>query len=173
MVDNKKNKKTEEKSSGKVYAAEKLLRRRRYKGKTEYLVKWKGWKTRHNTWEPEVNIIDKRLIEHFKKHPLPCRSRKVLEVVSSEEEEDNTTNEEPICNIKLENKTDLLPRNITAETLENNHNNEDASKDLKSMSVIQEPIEFWYPKSVEQKFAITDVICNDVTVTIREYVNRI
>merc|ERR1719239_861737 len=35
------------------------------KGKTEYLVKWKGWSPRYSTWEPEENILDPRLIQQF------------------------------------------------------------------------------------------------------------
>ncbi|XP_054763412.1 chromobox protein homolog 8-like [Lytechinus pictus] len=50
-----------------VYAAESLLNRRIRRGKAEYLVKWKGWSIKYSTWEPEDNIIDKRLLESFKK----------------------------------------------------------------------------------------------------------
>ncbi|CAH1724368.1 unnamed protein product [Aphis gossypii] len=48
-----------------VYAAEKLMKKRVRKGRVEYHVKWKGWGPKHNTWEPEENIIDTRLIDIF------------------------------------------------------------------------------------------------------------
>ncbi|KAI1724683.1 chromo (CHRromatin organization MOdifier) domain-containing protein [Ditylenchus destructor] len=48
-----------------VYAAERLLNKRTRRGKSEYLVKWKGWSTKYNTWEPVENILDERLIQEF------------------------------------------------------------------------------------------------------------
>ncbi|KAK2160781.1 hypothetical protein LSH36_127g13014 [Paralvinella palmiformis] len=48
-----------------VFAAECIQKRRIRKGKVEFLVKWKGWSHKHNTWEPEENILDRRLIDSF------------------------------------------------------------------------------------------------------------
>ncbi|XP_023332064.1 polycomb group protein Pc [Eurytemora carolleeae] len=48
-----------------VFAAEAITKKRIKKGKTEYLVKWKGWSPRFSTWEPEENILDPRLIQQF------------------------------------------------------------------------------------------------------------
>ena len=49
-----------------VFAAEKILKKRLKKGKgVEYLVKWQGYGPKYNTWEPEENILDQRLIEEF------------------------------------------------------------------------------------------------------------
>ncbi|XP_043237496.1 chromobox protein homolog 7-like [Amphibalanus amphitrite] len=48
-----------------VYAAEGIQKRRYRKGRVEFLVKWRGWSPKYNTWEPEENILDKRLIDAF------------------------------------------------------------------------------------------------------------
>ena len=47
-----------------IYTAQKILKVRG-KDKKEYLVKWKGWDNKYNTWEPEENILDKNLIRVF------------------------------------------------------------------------------------------------------------
>ena len=52
--------------NGQIFAAESLLKKRiRKNGNLEYLVKWKGYGSDYNTWEPEKNIIDTRLITLF------------------------------------------------------------------------------------------------------------
>ncbi|XP_078611055.1 uncharacterized protein LOC144881699 [Branchiostoma floridae x Branchiostoma japonicum] len=48
-----------------VFAAECLVKKRIRKCKAEYLVKWKGWSPKYNTWEPEENILDPRLLAAF------------------------------------------------------------------------------------------------------------
>ncbi|GAB0096896.1 Polycomb group protein Pc [Sergentomyia squamirostris] len=48
-----------------VYAAERIIQKRIRNKKVEYRVKWKGWSQRHNTWEPEENILDTRLIDIY------------------------------------------------------------------------------------------------------------
>jgi len=60
-----------------VYAAERIMKKRLRRGQVEYYVKWKGWSQKHNTWEPEENILDSRLIDIFEQsqrndvsHPL-------------------------------------------------------------------------------------------------------
>ena len=50
-----------------VFCAERILKRRKRKGKNYYLVKWLGNPESQSTWEPEENILDKRLIENFEK----------------------------------------------------------------------------------------------------------
>ena len=56
---------SEHELGGQVFAAEAITKKRLRKGKTEYLVKWKGWSPKYSTWEPEENILDPRLIQQF------------------------------------------------------------------------------------------------------------
>lgn len=50
-----------------VFAAEAITKKRLRKGRNEYLVKWKGWSPKYNTWEPEENILDPRLIQQYER----------------------------------------------------------------------------------------------------------
>ncbi|XP_033609961.1 polycomb group protein Pc isoform X3 [Cryptotermes secundus] len=50
-----------------VYAAERIMKKRVRRGRVEYFVKWKGWSQKHSTWEPEENILDLRLIDIFER----------------------------------------------------------------------------------------------------------
>ena len=48
-----------------IFSSEKILKCRKKKGKVQYLVKWANYPETQSTWEPEENILDKRLIENF------------------------------------------------------------------------------------------------------------
>ncbi|XP_037333389.2 LOW QUALITY PROTEIN: chromobox protein homolog 2 [Pungitius pungitius] len=48
-----------------VFDAECILNKRLKKGKLEFLVKWRGWSSKHNSWEPQENILDPRLLAAF------------------------------------------------------------------------------------------------------------
>ncbi|KAM8824550.1 E3 SUMO-protein ligase CBX4-like [Synchiropus picturatus] len=48
-----------------VFAVEGIEKKRIRKGRVEYLVKWRGWSPKYNTWEPEENILDPRLLLAF------------------------------------------------------------------------------------------------------------
>ena len=48
-----------------IFDAEAITKKRERKGRVEYLVKWKGWSPKYNTWEPEENILGKRFSVHI------------------------------------------------------------------------------------------------------------
>ncbi|XP_053664333.1 polycomb group protein Pc [Anopheles marshallii] len=87
-----------ENGDDRVYAAEKIMKKRVRAGKAEYQVKWKGWSQRHNTWEPEENILDQRLIEIFEKSirgsSTPKRKKKAI-IEDSDDDEEPTSSVGP------------------------------------------------------------------------------
>merc|ERR1719264_480388 len=60
---------SDEGSDAEVYEVEKLLEKRVKKGKTEYLVKWKGYEDEsENTWEPVENLdCEDKILDYEKK----------------------------------------------------------------------------------------------------------
>lgn len=47
----------DEPANGDIYEVERLCSRKMINGKEYYLVKWTGWASAHNTWEPTENLI--------------------------------------------------------------------------------------------------------------------
>lgn len=90
-------------SKNNIYIAEALLKERKRKGKTEYLVKWRGWSAKHNSWEPRENIIGERLFEEFEarnarkaaRRGSGRKGKRGKHTVIRDESEDEETSVEP------------------------------------------------------------------------------
>jgi len=53
------------------YKVEAILAHRRFRGKYQYLVKWKGYDSSKNTWEPESNLTHmEELLDEYKRRKL-------------------------------------------------------------------------------------------------------
>ncbi|XP_065210191.1 polycomb group protein Pc-like [Planococcus citri] len=118
-----------------VYAAEKIMKKRVRRGKVEYFVKWKGWSQKHSTWEPEENILDARLIDIFEQTQKNEQQshkrgnkRKHHQMVSNEPPEpvrgdadESAANDETLVGEDSHNETDSMRTNSSkkVETTEN------------------------------------------------------
>ena len=49
-----------------VYIVEQIQGERTRGGKRQYLIKWQGYPTSENSWEPAASILDPQLIADFK-----------------------------------------------------------------------------------------------------------
>ena len=48
-----------------VFEVEKIIKERPGTDCTEYFVKWKGYSSKSNSWEPESNILDPELVQKY------------------------------------------------------------------------------------------------------------
>lgn len=99
-----------------VYAAERIIKKRVRKGQVEYYVKWKGWGQKYNTWEPEENILDSRLIELYEKSvhksetghkrgPKKKESHTAPQIETEDEGGDESQDESPPVKSKVNEST--------------------------------------------------------------------
>ncbi len=101
-------------------------------GKVEYRVKWKGWTTRYNTWEPEENILDTRLIQIFERSnassPLkrgPKKKERHSEPDPESEDDDTETMADD------DNKTDVVPIEKVIVKEEKKERGKESGKEVK------------------------------------------
>ncbi|GKT34907.1 hypothetical protein ADUPG1_008172 [Aduncisulcus paluster] len=81
--------------AGDIYEVENIIgKRAKGGGKTEYLVKWRGFKESESTWELESNIFDKSLIASYNKKEKKARIEK--RKIKEKEEEDRIEREREI-----------------------------------------------------------------------------
>ena len=52
-----------------IFMAEYIIKHRRNKGKTQYLIKWEGFDEKDATWEDASSILDPALLENYIKAP--------------------------------------------------------------------------------------------------------
>lgn len=106
-----------------------MLKQRRVGRRIEYLVKWKNWSDINNTWEPEKNILDKRLIESFKRRlqrkehrkdpdrklcPPPC----LTPVIRSPEHPSTTNTNDPNYPLSLTVHAHIHPASGSPENIQ-------------------------------------------------------
>lgn len=66
------------------YEVEKVVDKRIHKGKVEYLLKWKGYPSDENTWEPEDSLDCPELLQEYEKNR--AREKQPVEVKKEKKE---------------------------------------------------------------------------------------
>lgn len=56
-----------------IYQVERIIKEKTKKGKSYFLIKWKNYDEKENTWEPEENILDKSVLDHFRQQQTQNR----------------------------------------------------------------------------------------------------
>ena len=104
--------------SEQLYNIEKIHKRRKVNGRTEYKIKWEGYPMSQCTWEPFSNLeTAKELVEEFDRlHPLPTQPKKKTKANS------------------------LIGRKRNLSPLENGNNENIMQENVVNLNNIQNPI---------------------------------
>ena len=63
----------EEEQQEEVFSVEKIVSKKVVSGKTQYLLKWRGYDSDENTWEPEENLDCQDLLDEFNRRTAKAR----------------------------------------------------------------------------------------------------
>jgi len=80
-------------SDSNVYTAERIQAKRIRDGVTQYCIKWQGYSSRYNTWEPLENIIDRGLLDDFERsESKKCKRTNISQLNNKDQDPDRRSN---------------------------------------------------------------------------------
>jgi len=108
----------EDSASGEEFEVERIMDHRTRKGKTEYLIKWKGYDNEEdNTWEPRENLDCEDKIEEYNKN-RKAGEEKSKSKSEKRKSEAGSRKEEPSAKKKKDDaKNRGFARGLTAERI--------------------------------------------------------
>lgn len=84
----------EAQASNNEYEVEYIVDKKVVKGKTKYLVHWKGWESSDDTWQPEEDLLNcPNLIKEFKKKKTPTKKPKAVKKKAKKQTHDDSGTE--------------------------------------------------------------------------------
>ncbi|KAI0982072.1 hypothetical protein GJ496_011849 [Pomphorhynchus laevis] len=173
-----------------IFKADYIVKHRERNGKKEYLIKWKGWKSSANTWEPESNILSDELLRNYKTKLRSERLKRRNKLLMSTSTSDDTV--DSIKRIKQHNCLRKCLRYTTRDSIGRPKSslltpipaksgsqlqistNEKAVIDKSSDSSIDKFVNNsgelldYVNRSIANRITITDITIDGSTVTILE-----
>lgn len=156
-----------------IFTAEYIAKKRLKNNRVEYLVKWKGYAEKYNTWEPESNILDPMLIDSFnngsgrpRKNKKGAARRKIMAASTSNSSKPIASNVIKENGIKEEDRSTSGEDNSSNDATEPDKESDDSRE---STSTAQTPSFIERFNRNCNDIIVTDVTVNGKTITIREY----
>lgn len=178
-----------------IHTAQCICKKRHRQGRTEYLVKWKDWHPKYNTWEPAENILDPQLIWNFESSP-PCSSNKKrpTQAATTQQNESHHSPSTSKPQSSTSTSTGLTRRSMTAREARNlkmrnesimqsklyskNTTSQDPNSDRLVIfnpvgspltdTMLPEENKCFEPKVTKTPITVTDITMKNQTITICE-----
>jgi len=95
------------------YVVERIVKHRRIRGITQYLVKWNGYSMDECTWEPEANLTNcEQLLRTYKQTKMTPKPKKRVESDTSDDEEEKAATKAIKRAVKQEPKPTRQERSV-------------------------------------------------------------